>query len=70
MVYEGTVELHFEDGGMALISDNIDSVDDPHTFVRLHSWNEDALKQHPELQALQGRRVRVTVEILPTKRKR
>ncbi len=59
--FEGRLELHTEDGGRALIGE-VEGADDDRTFVRLQSWSDD--KQHPELAALDGKRIRVTIEVL------
>jgi hypothetical protein len=56
---EGLVEAKREDGGMARIAD-IEG--DGCLFVRLQSWDETC--EHSEFTQFEGRRVRVTVEIL------
>lgn len=68
-VFEDTVEFHSEDGGCALVSENIQ---DPHTdpnnglFVRIQSWDErrDHPYRHVLARLLDGKRVRVTVELV------
>jgi hypothetical protein len=76
-VIEGRPVFKYEDSGCAAIGE----VDDEPTgwFVRLQSWSdaanarpdggvlsdEQALAFHPIVQALNGRRVRVTIEALP-----
>ena len=71
LVFEGEVVLHKEDGGQALVSDNIESTSDPRTFVRVQSWSDGGMgtseenrirDKHPELMALKGKRVRITVQ--------
>lgn len=64
VVMEGLVDLHKEDGGMALIAENIEhNPGAPNgMFVRLQSWDET--KQHTVLWDFAGRKVRVTVEVI------
>lgn len=61
---EGLVDLHKEDGGLALIAENIEHDPDALNgmFVRLQSW--DDAKQHKTLRAFAGKKVRVTVEVI------
>lgn len=64
LILEGLVEVHTEDGGMSMISEDIycDPDLDHGLFVRLQSW--DRLKKHADLSALAGKKVRVTIEVL------
>lgn len=62
LTFEGVVEAAVEDGGCARISENILG-SDPEMFVRLQSWSDD--KRHPMMDFFEGKRVRVTVEVLP-----
>ena len=50
-----------DDGGRALIQQFDDAADDG-LFVRLQSWSEK--KEHPAMEALIGKRVRITVEVV------
>lgn len=72
-VFEAVVEWASEDGGKALVAvvgdeDAIGTNESgvPESgcgmYVRLHSWDE--AKAHAEAQALAGKRVRVTVEVV------
>ena len=69
IVIEGTVanKMSREDSGAALIAD-LDDVttvpDDESFFVRLQSWNDGTLR-HYTVESLRGKRVRITIEILP-----
>lgn len=62
------LELSREDGGCALIGEVCDddtacgSEAPSEVFVRIHSW-DDAM-QHPTIKRLEGKRVRVTVEVI------
>jgi len=59
----GFDNLRREDGGMAVIEDvGMDGVEDNGIFVRVQSWDET--KKHKEFNALIGKRVRVTIEII------
>jgi hypothetical protein len=75
-IFEGAVYLNSEDGGRALISDNIieagtSASDDSGAFVCIQSWSEDLDPKHHEwLQSLKKKRVRVTVEVLPPLKRR
>jgi hypothetical protein len=65
-IFEGVVDPEREDGGMALIdtddfTDEVSGLTDT-LFVRLHSWDESGA--HPEMTALRGKRVRITVEVI------
>jgi hypothetical protein len=53
-------DIDVEDSGSARIAE-IDK-DDSNMFVRIQSW--DSLKTHDEHQKLEGKCVRVTIEIL------
>jgi hypothetical protein len=74
-IIEGVIGAEsLEDGGAALITQVVqDKEPDSGMFVRLQSWNAEAMKRalptkedmHPELSALIGKRVRVTIEVLP-----
>jgi hypothetical protein len=59
---EGVAEIESDDGGLAMIIE-IDGGEDEPVFVRLQSW--DSTKQHPVLRQLGGKRLRVTVEVVP-----
>ncbi len=63
-------EVRWEDGRQSLQVLPLNADEDNGMFVRLQSWSEGAphevpLANHLELAALLGKRVRVTVEILP-----
>lgn len=64
VVMEGVTEFHKEDGGMALIAENFEH--EPHAangmFVRLQSWDET--KQHAMARQFEGKKVRITVEVI------
>ena len=70
IIIEGTVELNKEDGGAALISDPIsaDESQESGLYVRICSWDEDfwsgesKIPNHPEIESLRGKKVRVTIE--------
>lgn len=57
-------EVDYEDGGNAAIIgiDHADATDKGGAFVRLQSWSETG--EHPFVDALAGRRVRVIVEVI------
>jgi hypothetical protein len=58
-------EIKYEDSGQAAIIEIGNPDDDEEApFVRLHSWRAET-REHPYLDSLVGRRVRVTVEVLP-----
>jgi hypothetical protein len=62
---EGVANFHEDDGGQALIAEVETSEfanDDEGFFVRLHSWSERHV--HEVAEKLQGKRVRVTVEVI------
>ncbi len=71
-VLEGRADpqVDLEDGGRAAIVD-VDDGADGGWFVRVQSWREqpvrlaDPAERHPVPFALAGRRVRVTIDILP-----
>ena len=55
-----------EDNGCALIADIDEEVtipDDDSFFVRLQSWSVAKPPQHKTLEALKGRKVRITIEV-------
>ncbi len=63
MVIEGKVEFNTEDSGCALIGQLDDgSAEERGLFVRIHSWDEG--KKHADARLLEGKRVRVTIDIL------
>lgn len=59
----GLENLQREDGGCALI-ESIGTEGDEETgiFVRVQSWDET--KEHKDFNALKGKRVRVTIEVV------
>lgn len=63
-VIEGWVDYSEEDGGCATIAEvsTGDEVDD--VFVRIQEWHDDPARQL-YVPSLEGRRVRVTIEVLP-----
>lgn len=62
VTYEGTL-IDWEDDGLVRSAQlGNSSGEDPHMFVELKSV--DPKKKHPTLQALQGKRVRITVEVV------
>ena len=64
----GNVDI--EDGGAAQIAE-IDTplqsetphIGDESFFVRLHSWNESKPPQHPVMDRIKGKKVRITIEV-------
>lgn len=58
MTFDGVVNLKSRDGGQALEA----TIGDDDTFAVLRSWDEN--KRHSTLTQFDGRRVRVTVEIV------
>lgn len=59
----GLENLRREDSGCALIEDvGTDGVEDNGVFVRIQSWDET--KEHKDFNALKGKRVRVTIEVV------
>lgn len=67
-VFEGVLELSFEDGGCAAIGEVVVEDDDDGPFVRLQSWeeafSEESVDRHEWLRSIENKRVRVTVEVL------
>lgn len=70
-VVEGVPTIEFEDGVCAMIAEveNLDADDDdPDDFyVRIMSWNRpkaDGTMNHPLVAKLNGKRVRVTIEVI------
>ncbi len=61
-VLEGVAKFEREDGGMARIAEISD--EKSALFVRIQSWHEDKVPSHPEADKLEGKRVRVTIEIV------
>lgn len=64
---EGIVSVNFEDGGMAMISENFpintfSSDDENGMFVVLKSWDEDTT--HIDLRSIVGKKVKITIEVL------
>lgn len=55
--------LDREDGGMALVYEISDPVD-PGLFVRLHSWSPEPGMPHAQFKQFEGKRLRVTVEVI------
>ncbi len=64
MVIEGMVEFDTEDSGCAMIGqvDRDGNAEERGLFVRIHSWDEG--KKHADARLLEGKRVRVTIDIL------
>lgn len=65
IVFESQEPITFtsEDGGMALIVDNGEPENDStEMFVRIQSWDES--RAHPDLRKLNGKRIRVTLEVI------
>lgn len=63
MIFEGRLSLETQDSGHSMIGyvgDETGNTEE--TFVRLHSWS--STKNHHEILALEGKRIRVTVEVL------
>lgn len=58
---EHEIPLEEDDGGMAMIAE-LSGTGETEMFVRIHSWDPE--KQHPEMRAMLGQRVRVTIEVL------
>lgn len=63
-VFEGQGDVTYEDSGMAAIFEVIDDRTE-REFVRLQSYDElSEPPQHPMIDAIKDKRVRVTVEIV------
>jgi hypothetical protein len=68
IIFEGVVEYASEDGGQALIASIYEQTEppsapeEPGMFVRLQSWDEGG--GHELARSLEGKRVRVTVEVI------
>ena len=64
LVFEGSAAYKREDGGMARIVElyDPDTDEDENVFVRVQSFSETC--HHPFLDSAQGKRLRVTVEII------
>ena len=62
IVLEGIVKLDSEDGGMCLVDYDFSQDDSSTFFVRLFSW--DDTKEHATIRMMEGKKVRVTVEII------
>lgn len=62
IVLEGVVKLDSEDGGMSLVDYDFAQDDFAPFFVRLHSWDE--AQKHSTIRMMEGKKVRVTVEII------
>jgi hypothetical protein len=70
--FTGRIETHLDDGGQARIAEDLScvSIDHPEIFVRLQSWHDaddwgDKGPRHPAMDELEGRKVMITIEILP-----
>lgn len=67
-VVEAVVDdISYEDGGCAAVAEINDWAEgdgDDGWFVRVQSWSEDGTN-HALVESLRGRRVRVTIEVLP-----
>ena len=79
LILTGRVEYNSEDGGRALIADVLDCTDGD-MFVRLQSWDEEPIKNedgtekedahgyplfaHKQARQFEGKKVRVTVEVI------
>lgn len=64
-VFEGKLELEsVDDGGQARIATINEENPDPHEemFVRVQSWDEGLA--HKQFMLFEGKRVRVTVEVV------
>jgi hypothetical protein len=73
LIFEGVVDFMREDGGRALISENIVEVgralpgtEQTGMFVRIQSWDDDPdhADRHALARPLEGTRVRLTLEVL------
>jgi len=62
IILEGIVKLDSEDGGMSLVDYDFAQDDFDPFFVRLFSWDET--KEHSTIRMMEGKKVRVTVEII------
>jgi hypothetical protein len=67
IIMEGPIECKKEDGGRALIAEvdrdeKLEDSDNDAFFVRIQSWSDD--RTHPTMNALIGKKVRVTIEII------
>lgn len=61
ITFEGQCEPEKDDGGQALIAE-FGEASVPQMFVRLQSWDEQ--KQHQVMRDLEGKRLRITVEVI------
>ena len=62
IVIEGIVKLDSEDSGFCLVDYYFSQDFDNSFFVRLFSWDET--KEHSTIRMMEGKKVRVTVEII------
>ena len=60
---EAVPDITYEDRGMAMIAEVSDG-DSTAFFVRIQSYDEADPPQHPIVDVIAGRRVRVTIEVL------
>ena len=58
---EGVATFDTKDGGRAKIATITEGRDDG-LFVRIESWYDN--KRHPEAEAMEGKRVRITIKVL------
>lgn len=63
IILKGKLDMKEDDDGNALIGEL--SQPDQAIFVRLHTYDESEEKtQHKELAALDGKKIRITIEVL------
>lgn len=62
IVLESIAEFESEDGGQARIAEICE--EKRSVYVRIISWSEDLPRKHPEVEKLNGKRVRVTIEMI------
>jgi hypothetical protein len=62
IILETTAQSHTEDQGMARIMEIPGADPDQGVFVRIQSWHKLGL--HAEMDHMEGRRIRVTIEVL------
>jgi hypothetical protein len=63
IILEGILDMEEDDDGNALIGEL--SQPDQAIFVKLHTYDESRKKtQHKELAALDGKKIRITIEVI------
>jgi hypothetical protein len=62
IILDAIAQSHTEDQGMARIMEIPGADPDQGVFVRIQSWHKLGL--HAEMDHMEGRRIRVTIEVL------